>query len=350
MRRVFFVLGCLLLALQCAFAQSVFVLDKNGQLKTYNQRTIFFNNPFTITYSEPTSTDNSISFSFDISSSRSDVKSFDQTPIVGVCFTYVYKDPTIGDGYKELTQTYTDLTKQTFTCELKGLNTGSYYFIRAFICIGDDVFYGPRIQKATTGSGSSPDTLNGHAIVDLGLTSGKLWASENVSAGVAGDYGRYFAWGETAFKSSYAWSNYKYGSSSPLSKYNSNDSKYQLDAEDDVATVLWGEKWKTPTTTDWQELMDECTWTWSSRTTSDGWTCYGYTVTGPNKKSIFLPAAGSYDTAAKNIGSNCCYWTSIRQEGLEASYFWSDNTATNKNIYPQYRFIGMPIRPVADKQ
>lgn len=38
-----------------------------------------------------------------------------------------------------------------------------------------------------------------------------------------------------------------------------------------------------PTKTQWEELLDYCSWIWTGR---------GYKVIGPNNRSIFLPAAG----------------------------------------------------------
>ena len=52
---------------------------------------------------------------------------------------------------------------------------------------------------------------NGHNFIDLELPSGTLWATTNIGADMPEAYGDYFAWGETAVKKTYSWSNYKYG-------------------------------------------------------------------------------------------------------------------------------------------
>ena len=44
--------------------------------------------------------------------------------------------------------------------------------------------------------------------VDLGLPSGTLWATMNVGATSAEDYGNYYAWGEIEIKSNYNSDNY----------------------------------------------------------------------------------------------------------------------------------------------
>lgn len=55
----------------------------------------------------------------------------------------------------------------------------------------------------------------------------------------------------------------------------------------DVARVHWGGTWRLPTKDEFQELIDKCTWTWTSQGAHNG-----YKVTGKNGRSIFLPAAG----------------------------------------------------------
>ncbi len=40
--------------------------------------------------------------------------------------------------------------------------------------------------------------VNGHKFIDLGLSSGVLWAETNLEADLPADFGGYFAWGETA--------------------------------------------------------------------------------------------------------------------------------------------------------
>lgn len=42
--------------------------------------------------------------------------------------------------------------------------------------------------------------IDGHKYIDLGLSSGTLWATMNIGASTPEDYGDYFAWGETAPK------------------------------------------------------------------------------------------------------------------------------------------------------
>ena len=55
------------------------------------------------------------------------------------------------------------------------------------------------------------------------------------------------------------------------------------DAKHDPATANWGNNWRMPTNDEVRELIDSCKWEFTGK---------GYKVTGKNKNSIFLPAAG----------------------------------------------------------
>ena len=135
--------------------------------------------------------------------------------------------------------------------------------------------------------------------VDLGLPSGIKWATCNVGAEKPEDYGNYYAWGEVLPKDYYDFGTYKYanGASDELTKYCNNasygdngftDNKTTLEPEDDAAHVNWGGSWRMPTDAEWQELRDNCTWTW---TTQNG--INGYQVTSQkNSNSIFSSRCG----------------------------------------------------------
>ena len=100
---------------------------------------------------------------------------------------------------------------------------------------------------------------NGYQYVDLGLSV--KWATFNVGATKPEEYGDYYAWGETETKNDYSWSTYKWSDETGniLSKYNTSiyygtvDNKHVLDAEDDVAHVKWGGKWRMPTQSEQEE-------------------------------------------------------------------------------------------------
>ena len=174
----------------------------------------------------------------------------------------------------------------------------------------------------------------GHEYVDLGLSV--KWATCNVGATTPEGYGDYFAWGETSTKSSYTSDNSKtYGKSMGDIKGNSNY---------DAATANWGGNWRQPTEAEQQELIDKCTWTW---TTQNG--VKGHKVTGPNGSSIFLPAAGYCSGSSLNYaGSDGYYWSSTpREYAIYYAYYLYFNSDDHFLIYSD-RYSGRPVRPVLE--
>ena len=182
-------------------------------------------------------------------------------------------------------------------------------------------------------------TEAGHNYVDLGLTSGTKWATMNIGVSKAQDYGNYYAWGEVAPKSIYDWNTYKY-INTKLTKYNTDsrygkdgftDNKATLDPVDDAAYVKWGGKWRMPTKTQLDELLNECYWVWTesynnsnvkgyivykAKTSSDkGQEIHKYETPSSSYSlsdaHIFLPAAGFRDDGdLKFAGSDGIYWSS----------------------------------------
>ncbi|MBQ5513830.1 MAG: hypothetical protein IIT83_09100 [Bacteroidales bacterium] len=191
--------------------------------------------------------------------------------------------------------------------------------------------------------------------VDLGLPSGTLWADRNVGASSPEDYGDYFAWGETSTKSNYEWFTLKYcedNTGETYSKYNTElvfgnvDNKTTLEKSDDAATANWGSNWCMPSQQQFQELYDNCTWTWTTRNGKKG-----YEVKGKNGNSIFLPAAGYRDdTDFYYTGSDGFYWSSSLDAdspgcGRDLSFY---SGGVNPD-YWDYRQSGLSVRPVRCK-
>lgn len=188
---------------------------------------------------------------------------------------------------------------------------------------------------------------NGHEYVDLGLPSGLLWATCNVGANSPEDYGDYFAWGETEPKSNYNWNWSTYfdtnNGGSTFQKYNNNGGKKVLESSDDAAHVNWGGSWRMPTREEQIELLNECTWEW---TTQNG--VNGRKVTGPNGNSIFLPAAGGYcNSSLFDAGSEGNYWSSSLKAGdssIAYSLYFNSHRPDWSNLI--YRYYGLSVRPV----
>ena len=197
--------------------------------------------------------------------------------------------------------------------------------------------------------------INGHFYVDLALPSGLLWATRNVGANSPEGYGDYFAWGETMTKSNFSWNTYKWcnGSEFTQTKYNINssygtvDNKRILDLEDDAAGANWGGdgygKWRMPSHEEWDELRDNCSWTW---TTLGGHN--GYKVTSNvNDKSIFLPAAGDrLDTDLNSPDKRGCYWSLSLYEAAPNMAWGVEFHANGIDSSTSQRHFGQSIRPV----
>ena len=198
----------------------------------------------------------------------------------------------------------------------------------------------------------------GHEYVDLGLPSGTLWATCNVGANTPEEYGDYFAWGETKSKDIYDWESNKWfylyndtnGNLWKVTKYCTDgnvgviDNKTELDPGDDAAYVNWGTTWRMPTLAQQQELIQYCTWNW---TTKNG--VNGRLVTGPNGKTLFLPAAGFYrDSSLESAGWTANYWSRTLAEGFDsyAAYYLGFDSEKVDNWHLFGRFGGMPVRAV----
>ena len=202
-------------------------------------------------------------------------------------------------------------------------------------------------QNEPEGGGSTSGKSKGHNYVDLGLSV--KWATCNVGASTPEEYGDYFAWGETATKETYSWSNYfdTNDNCETFTKYNNDGGKTVLDPEDDAAHVHWGGSWRMPTKTECQELKECCTWVW---TTQKG--INGYKVTskkaGYTDRSIFLPAAG-YRFGGLIYAGSCGYnWSSSLKFGSSLACclrFGSDNHDLN-GYYSYGRWFGLSVRPV----
>ena len=199
-----------------------------------------------------------------------------------------------------------------------------------------------------------------YAYVDLGLPSGLKWATCNVGATKPEEYGNYYAWGETKSKSYYYWDAYKWATATwdghvwdlaTLTKYNTSseygtvDNKTVLDLEDDAARANWGGAWRMPTDAECTELLENCTWTWTSDYNGTG--VAGRIVTGTNGNSIFLPAAGFRNRDdLYDAGSNGIYWSSSLGSDDPDNAWYVSFSSDGVSRYNCSRFYGHSVRPV----
>ncbi len=171
-------------------------------------------------------------------------------------------------------------------------------------------------------------TYNGHKAVELGGTSGILWATENVSDALA--------WGETAEKSDYSLDTYS------VYSYNSTDKLTTLESTDDVATQSWGGEWRMPTLSEMQELLTYCTWTWTDNYNGQS----GYIVGGMSN-TIFFPAAGYHDGTATNYdGIYGYYWVSTLKDYDNAQCLIFQSNYGGVYTSTDVRYKGFCVRPV----
>lgn len=89
--------------------------------------------------------------------------------------------------------------------------------------IADSLLQGNRLDGEYRYRGKPIRAVSTTKGVDLGLPSGLKWLDRNVGANSISERGVLVAWGEILEKSEYTWNNYKWGTSSSITKYNSTD-------------------------------------------------------------------------------------------------------------------------------
>lgn len=110
----------------------------------------------------------------------------------------------------------------------------------------------------------------------------------------------------------------------------------------DAIKQNWSESWQLPSQSDWEELMNDCFWSWDVQNGMQG-----MLVRGPNGNTLFLPAAG-YMAQGKISSFNDygAYWTcdaAPANPGCSWSLFFGmDFVYWN----PFYQVCSASVRPV----
>ena len=214
----------------------------------------------------------------------------------------------------------------------------------------------------------APDLLETN-YVELGLSV--KWATCNLGATSPEEYGGYYQWAgledvtstdiyldysncpyHSGSDNSTGWTKYiPSDKSSFWSGTGSPDNKTVLDPKDDVAHVTLGGNWRMPTDSEWTELKNNCTWTWTSDYNGTG--IAGYIAiskkSGYTDKTIFLPAAGLRDgSALGNVGYYGSYWSSSLYTNYPSFAFGVrfDSDSVYRIYYDRCR--GLSVRPVLE--
>lgn len=142
---------------------------------------------------------------------------------------------------------------------------------------------------------------NGHEYIDLGLSV--KWATCNVGANCAEEYGDYFSWHMTK-----------------------------------DAVALWGSPWRLPSNTDFLDLKNNCYWSSSIQNGT-----LGYIVTSKiNGNIIFLPSAGWWNGDNFELGYNGYYWED------SSGWYAFDYSFQRDVFYTDHHNYGQSIRLVVE--
>ena len=185
-------------------------------------------------------------------------------------------------------------------------------------------------------------SASNYQAVDLGLPSHTLWANMNVGAESETDGGKFFAWGETQYKTNFSTGTNEYY----------RDNHYDLIGEDiagtkyDAARAIMGSTWSMPTKAQFDELKDSryTKWVW---TTENGRNGYRITslVEGYTDNSIFLPATGWMSgTSLGSDNSRGYFWLSTlynSDEGYYARYYSGTKDSDNDPRWEGFHIRGV---------
>ena len=213
--------------------------------------------------------------------------------------------------------------------------------------------------------------------IDLGLSSGNLWAKANLGALEYYEVGNYYAWGETETKTNFTKETYKYYKCSIEKDANGFDVTYKgfvkyviseksdygykgfydnittLEPSDDAVYAELSNDCCMPKVKDCEELYTLCIWTECSINNVKGWK-----VTGPNGNYIFFPCGGYYKgSVCKRLNIDGCYWASDYRENsnsyfrkpcnIDLLYLGSGhNYAGEISGNSDYRIFGLNIRAI----
>ena len=205
-------------------------------------------------------------------------------------------------------------------------------------CSGDE----PQPSAPGGGGGESAGAGGGAAAeaVDLGLSV--RWAACNMGASAPHEAGGLYGWADPTGQAvtdqvhdeAYNWTSPLYGGADPMPDI--------CRTIYDLPHMSLGGCWRLPSEAEARELVERCTWREETRQGVKG-----YTVTGPNGRSIFLPMAGMRVGAEPyEQGRRGYYWTGTRHPGATGAVSLWVGGSTGGQISSDYRYQGCSVRPV----
>ena len=182
----------------------------------------------------------------------------------------------------------------------------------------------------------------GYEYVDLGLTSGTLWAAYDLNKRA------YHAWGDLYESEIYSEREYIH-KDNHSSIVDPNTGVLSLNY--DAAHHFRRGGWRIPTQAEFEELLSQCVLNWCI--TEDR--THGCLVTGPNGKHIFLPANGYMQgERIQKYKEYCNYWSSTngpdnKPMKLMTHEYEGEELELISGVIKEDAYIGLSIRPVISK-
>lgn len=191
----------------------------------------------------------------------------------------------------------------------------------------------------------------GYEYVDLGLPSGLKWAIKNIGADKPYEYGIPFAWGKietdeyfssfvTDFTDLSELEMVEQGLVDTLGNLSSSLDAVVKNRNSDLYSY-----WRMPTREEFNELKDNCTWTWVTISNIDGYKVQSNAE--GNDNWLFIPAAGYHrDYDYVNENKHGSYWSSTVFDS-ELSYCLSFSSK-EVNMSISYQYLGYYLRAVVN--
>ena len=190
------------------------------------------------------------------------------------------------------------------------------------------------LLNASSGGDDGRKTIGGYEVVDLGLSNGLLFATCNVGATKEEEYGNYYQYGK---------GDAQYTATSGDSDYSGTEDPLASSA--DTATQAMGSGWRMPTLDEFEDLINNTNYKWTTINRIDGGKFTS--KTNPNAY-VFFPAAGDYRATLGAKGLASYIWCSTfgdRAYGKLWSYYL--HVSNGSNVTGSYfRNLGCSVRGV----